>query len=606
MKPKYLIALAALSLIMIAVPVLIRRRPAGFFKRFILEAETPYPLALFRIVFFLACLFPPYLIEADVVRYSRLSADLLFPPLGWEWLLSVVPIRELDTRILYGAYQVLLVLSAIGLWTRASIIGSLITGVWLLGIPQFFGKIDHYHHLIWFMAVFAVSPCGDVLSIDGLRKAWARADRGSVAPPAAAPKYGVPLKMFWLLMGVTYFWTGFWKAWTGPEWAFSDNLRFIMYNQWAFLNWVPALRIDRYPIVYQTAAAMTILFEMTFILAIFHRFTRQAYALAGLGFHNGTSYFLRIGFWHMQICYVSLIDWTRLWNWMGRRLFPTEMRLVFDGNCELCRRTIAMLRTFDVLNRVEYINGLDRGALAAAGLDHIHEEALLTDMHAVEGGRISTGYDAYRRWCLRLPPLWVLVPVLYLPVVRAIGMRIYRRVADARTCSLVHMTPAAHIVDVAREHRWVRNSIVVGYALVMMVALCSLAKFHSWPFAGYPTFEGISGPELKFLTVHISTPSLQRDVSVQELYQKMHISGARLLTLTGRIIALPASVEKDRKFCALWTEIAAASSLPREATLTFYEDLLSTYPEDRGKPPLKRQQVYETTACRPGEVVAAR
>ena len=36
----------------------------------------------------------------------------------------------------------------------------------IAGIPQFFGKINHIHHLIWFMAIFAVSPCADVLSID--------------------------------------------------------------------------------------------------------------------------------------------------------------------------------------------------------------------------------------------------------------------------------------------------------------------------------------------------------------------------------------------------------------------------------------------------------
>jgi predicted DCC family thiol-disulfide oxidoreductase YuxK len=315
---------------------------------------------------------------------------------------------------------------------------------------------------------------------------------------------------------------------------------------------------------------------------------------------------MRIGFYSLQLCYVSLIDWTRIWNWMGARLFPTRMRLVFDGNCQLCRRTIAMLRTLDVLNRVDFINGLDRGALRAAGLDHIPEDALLADMHGVEGDRISTGYDAYRRLSLRVPPLWLLVPVLYLPFVRAIGMKIYRRVADSRTCSLVPTVHADGAIATANERVWIRNTIAVGYGLFMMVALCSLAKFHSWPFAGYPTFEGISGPELRFLTVHISTPSGEREVSVQELYHNMNISAARLLTLTGRIIALPASADRERKFCALWTEIATVAALPRDAKLTFYEELFSTYPEDRGKPPLQRQRVFETTACRGDAALAAR
>ena len=103
------------------------------------------------------------------------------------------------------------------------------------------------------MAILAVSPCADVLSIDAVRASWKRADRGITEPPEPSQAYALPLRFVWLIMGVIYFSAGFWKVWTaGIAWGWSDNPRNLMYNKWMELSgWTPVFRIDHYPLSLQ-------------------------------------------------------------------------------------------------------------------------------------------------------------------------------------------------------------------------------------------------------------------------------------------------------------------------------------------------------------------
>src|SRR4030095_17021428 len=109
---------------------------------------------------------------------ASLPADLRFPPTGLQWTLAQIPINESFAHAASMALVVACLACILGLFSRTSIIICLVLSLYVLGLHQFFGNINHYHHLIWFMAILALSPCSDVLSIDAIRKSWKRADRG--------------------------------------------------------------------------------------------------------------------------------------------------------------------------------------------------------------------------------------------------------------------------------------------------------------------------------------------------------------------------------------------------------------------------------------------
>jgi len=284
MKLKYEIAVVSMGTLLILVPCLFWRRAPKFVKAFFADTTAPVNLAVFRIVFFLLILFS--FSVRNSAWFGNLSAELRFPPTGLRFLLAFIPINESVAWFASAALIVACLACILGLFTRTSIIVCLVLSLYVLGLPQLFGKIDHYHHLIWFMGILAVSPCADVLSIDAIFKSWKRADGGSTEPPAPARAYSLPLRFVWLLMGVIYFSAGFWKIWTsGYQWAWSDNPRNIMYNKWMELSgWVPFFRVDHYPLLYKLSAASTLIFELSFILLIFFPVVRYLAPLGGLAF----------------------------------------------------------------------------------------------------------------------------------------------------------------------------------------------------------------------------------------------------------------------------------------------------------------------------------
>ena len=593
MKLKYQLAIVAVTILFLAGILLVRQQRApGLIKDFFSAETQPINLAMFRVVFFvaLACSFS----VPNIVWFSSIPAELRFPPPGLHWLLAHLPINETwawsaSVLLLFFCFT-----AAVGLFTCTSAVVCLVLGLYVLGIPQCYGKINHYHHLLWFTAILAVSPCADVLSIDAIRWSRKRADNGSTEPPGSSNVYALPLRFVWLLMGAIYFSAGFWKVWTGGyKWAFSDNPRNMFYNKWMeFGVWRPFFRIDQHPFLYQMSAAASIAFELSFIVIIFFPAIRYLAALGGLAFHNMTGLFMRIYFWQMQVCYVSFVDWQRVFRFAGRRLFSEEMYLIYDGNCRLCRRTIAALRTLDVFGRVHYLSAFDEPAIRSHGLDWLNSDDLLLNMHAVKGRKVWRGFAAYRTLAQRLPVLWPLVPFLYLWPLTLIGRRVYRHVADTRACDI----SVARSLDAARikTQRSGRAIVLVSLLILYGALVTAVGKVNSWPFAGYPTFEDLDKPEVSVITMSADTPTGTIEINpfAEQVGQQM--PPARLMAMLGRISSVADEAERRLRLQALWKLWSRDSpDLQRVTAVRFYRDTLSSLPERQNDNLLQREFLYE-------------
>lgn len=102
------------------------------------------------------------------------------------------------------------------------------------------------------------------------------------------------------------------------------------------------------------------------------------------------------------------------------------IRVYYDGDCGLCRRTATVLGRLDVLKQLRWINfRTTRG--------EVDPERLEREMAAVVHGRTYFGFSAYRAMSWRLPLFWPVLPFLYVPGVRYVGDAVYRYVADRRT-----------------------------------------------------------------------------------------------------------------------------------------------------------------------------
>jgi hypothetical protein len=239
--------------------------------------------------------------------FAALPALLRAHPPALAWL-AALPISGPLGR---GALVLALVASTaalVGWRTRLSAAVAALTLSYLLGVPQLYGTVRHYHHLVWLAALLAASPSGDALSIE----AWSRARRGAPAP-APGPAYGVPLVIAWLLAACIFFFPGLWKLrQSGLGWALSDNLVQQMRWKWLQHGRVPLLRIDLHPRLCQAGALAVLAFELSFPLLLLHRVGRVLALVGAFVFHALTAFVMFIGFGSLLCLYVALVPWHRL------------------------------------------------------------------------------------------------------------------------------------------------------------------------------------------------------------------------------------------------------------------------------------------------------
>jgi len=106
--------------------------------------------------------------------------------------------------------------------------------------------------------------------------------------------------------------------------------------------------------------------------------------------------------------------------------------LFYDGQCGFCLESVKRLRVLDLFGWVDPLDFHAQPDLSTLhpGLtpERCHSEMVLLE----PDGRLSGGFDAFARFCWRLPLLWWCAPFVCLPGARWVGRRLYRWVAEHR------------------------------------------------------------------------------------------------------------------------------------------------------------------------------
>lgn len=507
-------------------------------------------LAIFRVVFLAAVALP---FACDVLRWT----ELVMPSIPAEVWVPVAFYRHIPFNFLVNAALAhaialadvaLIVMALAGLFTRTSLTLATILSLYLFGLPENLGKVSHFQHTVWFMALLAAGPSGAMLSVDAIISAVRRADRGAVAlevPPRSALR---TLRYAWALIGLLYLGSGLAKLNAAYlyRWVSADNLRHIFWRNWFERRiyrpgFTPPVRIDRLPAAMIDAwGAGAVALETGFVAFVLFRWARWFLILAGLAFHAGNGLILGIWFHTLIGSYVCLVDWSSLGRQLTARLTGQRepLLVLYDGSCTMCRRTIAILKTLDISGAILPVSGFSSDPPRLAHPE-ITEEMVLHDLYVVGDGYVAGGYDAYRKMAASMPLLWLLAPLMRLPPIAAVGRRIYRRVADSRYCTIGEAPRSIPPIPATASSTAVSNRVPVsgswralnlmGIFLIVGQASLSLLDFASqeirttelpiamrpvaqvgseivshlpgrailfpWPFDLYPTFTGAAATE---------------------------------------------------------------------------------------------------------------
>src|SRR3954452_19819961 len=90
--------------------------------------------------------------------------------------------------------------------------------------------------------------------------------------------------------------------------------------------------------------------------------------------------------------------------------------VLYDGDCPLCRRSVAILKRNDWFGKLAYQNARDEAGWPPSAVP-LSKERLLEEMHVVTPDRqhAYAGFAAFRWMAWRLPLAWPLAPLMYLP-----------------------------------------------------------------------------------------------------------------------------------------------------------------------------------------------
>lgn len=543
-------------------------------RDFFSRPDHPLNLAVFRIVLVLTVL--GTIDPSSVYDYSRMSADLLSPPLGTGWMIPWFPLDP--TAVGYAVLLAYLfgVLSVIGLYTRFSLVLFTAASFYLLTIPQLFGKVNHYHHLLWFLVILCFSPCARVLSADALRDAW-RSNPTDEPPVTASRRFGVPLRFCWILMGILYLFPGFWKLWLGGEaWIAGDQFRYVLYHKWFELGgWTPAFRIDRYPLLYRTGAAFAIVFEVGFIVALFRKTTRYLWAGMGLCFHQFTNYFMQIGFWNLQVLYVMFVDWHELCRRLGTSIWEQPLRIRVDPRFPRVAGTINALRRVDLLDQL------------SVSVEDIDSSGSSTVLTAEPAGRTRRNEAALYPLLRRLPLCWPALFLLWIPPIRR---RLWQRLTARRDASRETASPAS--VGSARILH--RSLLMVGTFLILSTGLFgAVGKGFAWPLAAYPSFAEPRGPTVWSIELEMTrNDEVLVVMDETEIRRALGVPSDRFRGLVRRLLDAEDFSDFRRRSRSVLDQLARREALPPGTEqIHVYSVERSVHPERLDDTPVRRNRV---------------
>lgn len=292
-------------------------RLAATWNRFWFEPSTATHLVVARVV-----LYQWVARQALGLRSARWAElpDVFWEPMSFHRALGLPLLDAFTLSILDAVYFTAALCSAAGLLSRASMAVTAVLALYLLGLPNDFGKINHGGNvLVMILCLMPFSRAGTVGSVDAVLRAWLRPSRPR--PPARSGEYTWPIRAACVCIVVMYFAAGVSKLLaSGPDWVLSDNLSLTL-TRMHYSHQPPTrlgLAVAREPAVAQTLAAAAVSLELLSPLAFVHR---RAFYAVGVGlFCMQAGIWLLMGVAFRMALGLFVLFWLPWGAWLDRAL----------------------------------------------------------------------------------------------------------------------------------------------------------------------------------------------------------------------------------------------------------------------------------------------
>jgi predicted DCC family thiol-disulfide oxidoreductase YuxK len=290
------------------------------------------------------------------------------------------------------------------------------------------------------LLILCMAPIGRAMSFDRARKVRAakRHDLEAVLPVFRSAWAGACMRLIQIQMALLFLYSGLNKV-RGDDWWNGDAIWLVFVTNDYYIHSVVDILAAHYWLV-NIATYSTILIEIAFPFLVWQKQTRPFLLSAAIFLHS--QFALLMGMPYFSFVMISgHMSFVRP-RWLGRLAAAWkhrvgEMEMIYDGRCGFCVRSMAWFLSFDGLRQIKTRDF--RNNPSPIVTDAKLEKALYL---VLPDGRAFRGFEAYRHVVPRVPGMWWLAPLFYVPCLsRLVGHPIYNWVASNRSRLSLMMSP---------------------------------------------------------------------------------------------------------------------------------------------------------------------
>ncbi len=297
-------------------------RMRAAWNRFWFAPSPAWPLGLCRALFF--GMLAIWMLPHDFSAWGGYSR-VLWMPIALFRITGIRPLSVDALAWLQLVWKASLVLSAVGLLTRPSMIVSAALGTYLMGLPHNFGQTQHFDTLVVLASwALACSRAGDAWSMDAAIRERVR--RGTQKGPGGRTRerivpsgeYTWPIRFVWVAMSLIFCAAGISKVrHSGISWILSDSFRLLLLRQQYHISDGDPLTtwgvvVAAHPWLTHAMAGTALCVELFFPLVLVSRRIRAVLVPAGLLFLAGIRLLMGPTFEQFMMCYVFWVPWPRV------------------------------------------------------------------------------------------------------------------------------------------------------------------------------------------------------------------------------------------------------------------------------------------------------
>ena len=388
-----------------------------YFQRLYNKQVDASGLAVFRVLY-------------ATILLCELIQLKFFDELIFDKIPFIVP-SDVDFDYGFHVWIFSVVLLGLGLFTRVATIINYTLSLLFIGTIQTF----EYHMFYAYMGInffLMFMNTAQVGSIDRLLVTWKYSNTRHTYRPSTKVSVLNYYSLLFLIVGCVYFDSVFYKL-ASHNWTTGIGM------------WLPATlpQVTHYDASWMLNSKWfvlflgycTLVFEAVYLFLFTRRWFRIPAIILGIGLHLGIVIefpipWFGLGLIGIYILMVPVVFWRRLIQAVQRK--SSALTFYYDGECPLCVRVVIFLKHFDFLGAISYRSVQQIGAEDTGITDIDNEELLLNIYGKTKSGKILKGIDVYRYAFIRMPLLFWIGILLYVPGIYHIGNLVYGWVAANR------------------------------------------------------------------------------------------------------------------------------------------------------------------------------